>query len=99
MLETLHTPASDEMSVVVQIRHQQQAHQELVNGRKRRAEEATSIFEWFWESGEVPEGSEPISDLIKDQLWTNPMRGGTEDMQVCSCQCLMETAAVLYPSY
>ncbi|DBA85834.1 hypothetical protein WJX77_008371 [Trebouxia sp. C0004] len=61
--------------------HQEQAHQELVNGRKRRAEEPTSMFDWFWESGDVPEGNEPISDLIKDELWTNPMRGSTEDTQ------------------
>ncbi len=40
------------------------------------------MFDWFWESGDVPEGNEPISDLIKDELWTNPMRGSTEDMQV-----------------
>lgn len=40
------------------------------------------MFDWFWESGDVPEGDEPISDLIKDELWTNPMRGSTEDTQV-----------------
>lgn len=66
----------------VQLQHQEQAHQELVNGRKRRAEEPTSMFDWFWESGGVPEGNEPISDLIKDELWTNPMRGSTDDIQV-----------------
>ncbi len=66
----------------MQLQHQEQAHQELVNGRKRRAEEPTSMFDWFWESGDVPEGNEPISDLIKDELWTNPMRGSTEDTQV-----------------
>lgn len=40
------------------------------------------MFDWFWESGDVPEGNEPISDLIKDELWTNPMRGSTEETQV-----------------
>lgn len=63
------------------LQHQEQAQQELVNGRKRRAEEATSLFDWFWESGDVPEGIEPISDLIKDELWTNPMRGSGQDAQ------------------
>lgn len=67
---------------LLQLQHQEQAQQELVNGRKRRAEEATSLFDWFWESGDVPEGIEPISDLIKDELWTNPMRGGGQDAQV-----------------
>jgi len=71
----------------VQLQHQEQAQQELVNGRKRRAEESTSMFDWFWESGDVPEGNEPISGLIKDELWANPMRGGAQDMQVCFNSC------------
>ena len=75
------------MVVLLQLQHQEQAQQELVNGRKRKAEEATSFFDWFWDSGEVPEGNDPISDLIKDELWTNPMRGGTEDAQVQLLDC------------
>ncbi|KAL3138210.1 hypothetical protein ABBQ38_005431 [Trebouxia sp. C0009 RCD-2024] len=63
------------------LQHQEQAQEELTNGRKRRAEESTSLFEWFWDSGDLPEGNEPISDLIKDELWTNPMRGSSDGVQ------------------
>lgn len=80
--------------MTMQMQHQEQAQEELTNGRKRRAEESTSLFDWFWDSGEIPGGSEPISDLIKDELWTNPMRGSSGDMQVSSftpalCGCLL----------
>lgn len=66
----------------VQLQHQERAEQELVNGRKRRAEETPSFFSWFWQSGEIPEGSDPVSDLIKDELWANPMKGSAEPIQV-----------------
>ena len=90
----------------MQVQHQEQAQQELVNGRKRKAEEATSFFDWFWDSGEVPEGNDPISDLIKDELWTNPMRGSAEDAQVlllfvqapCRAPCIQLCRSVL-PTY
>lgn len=67
---------------LMQLQHQEQAQEELTNGRKRRAEESTSLFDWFWDSGDLPEGNEPISDLIKDELWTNPMRGSSDGVQV-----------------
>ena len=73
----------------MQMQHQEQAQEELTNGRKRRAEESTSLFDWFWDSGEIPGGSEPISDLIKDELWTNPMRGSSGDMQAGTCTLLL----------
>lgn len=73
----------------MQLQHQEQAQEELTNGRKRRAEESTSLFEWFWDSGDLPEGNEPISDLIKDELWTNPMRGSSDGVQVPTFIALM----------
>lgn len=85
---------------VMQLQHQEQAQQELTNGRKRKAEDSTSFFDWFWDSGDIPEGNEPISDLIKDELWTNPMRGSGDDVQVhfrltcCYAQCTPPTYSV-----
>lgn len=67
----------------MQLEHQEQAEQEPVSGRKRKAEETPSFFSWFWQSGEIPEGSDPVSDLIKDELWANPMRASSDLMQVC----------------
>ena len=75
------------MSYLVQLQHQEQAQQEQTNGRKRRAEESTSFFEWFWDSGAISEGNEPISDLIKDELWSNPMQGSSSDVQVRAHMC------------
>lgn len=79
----------------MQLQHQEQAQEELTNGRKRRAEESTSLFDWFWDSGDIPEGNEPIADLIKDELWTNPMRGSSDSVQVLICTALLLFALVL----
>lgn len=73
-----------------QVEHQERAEQEMINGRKRKAEDTQSFFSWFWQSGEIPEGSDPISDLIKDELWANPLI--SRDIFQASAICIILSA-------
>lgn len=85
----------------MQLEHQERAEQELVNGRKRKIEETPSFFSWFWQSGEIPEGSDPVSDLIKDELWTNPMSGSADNVQVymIAKACTKCCSLSVYPGF
>jgi template-activating factor I len=40
-------------------------------GRKRGLEEAPSFFVWF---SETESSSDPIAEIIKDDIWPNPLQ-------------------------
>lgn len=42
-----------------------------VKGRKRGLEEIPSFFKWF---SETDSSSDPIAEIIKDDIWPNPLQ-------------------------
>eukprot|EP00245_Coleochaete_scutata_P005887 TRINITY_DN19860_c0_g1_i1.p1 TRINITY_DN19860_c0_g1~~TRINITY_DN19860_c0_g1_i1.p1 ORF type:complete len:268 (-),score=89.41 TRINITY_DN19860_c0_g1_i1:403-1206(-) len=60
-----------------------QGEPEKTNGRKRRQEEREcSFFVWFSETMQTDvflEGPDRVAEVIKDDLWTNPLKYFTQD--------------------